>query len=127
VLPEAESETAWRLWDVAALGISSVITYAEARAALAAAYRRRDIGARFLRAAVRRFEATWDQMRLIEVDEPLARLAGQLAESHALRGYDAMHLAAALSLRDERLVIATWDRELAAAAADAGCATVPRR
>src|SRR6201999_2901363 len=47
---------------------------------------------------------------------PLARAAGELAERHALRGYDAVHLASALAIEDEGLVVATWDRDLATAA-----------
>ena len=41
-------------------------------------------------------------MRLVGVDHALARAAGTLAEAHALRGYDAVHLATALSIDDLR-------------------------
>lgn len=55
-------------------------------------------------------------MLLVGVDEELARDAGTLAEDYALRGYDAVHLATALSAEDDELVVVTWDRDLAAAA-----------
>jgi hypothetical protein len=66
-----------------------------------------------------------DGMRLIGVGEQLARLAGALAERHALRGYDALHLASALSIGDTSLVLATWDQRLARAALAAGAAVLP--
>jgi len=54
---------------------------------------------------------------VIGLDATLARAAGELAERHALRGYDAVHLASAIAIEDPDLVMATWDRDLAAAAA----------
>jgi predicted nucleic acid-binding protein len=57
------------------------------------------------------------ELDVIGLDATLARAAGELAERHALRGYDAVHLASALAIDDPRLVMATWDRDLAAAAA----------
>jgi predicted nucleic acid-binding protein len=50
---------------------------------------------------------------VIGLDDALARTAGELAERHALRGYDAVHLASATAIDDPALVIATWDRDLA--------------
>ena len=35
---------------------------------------------------------------VIGVDDPLARLAGELAETYGLRGYDAVHLASTISI-----------------------------
>jgi len=54
---------------------------------------------------------------VIGLDAALARAAGELAERHALRGYDAVHLASAIAIDDPNLVMATWDRDLSAAAA----------
>lgn len=56
-------------------------------------------------------------MDVIGLDPVLARTAGELAERHALRGYDAVHLASAIAIDDPDLVMATWDRDLAAATA----------
>jgi len=36
---------------------------------------------------------------IVDVNDPLVRRAGALAERHGLRGYDAVQLAAALDLR----------------------------
>ena len=60
------------------------------------------------------------QLRIIAIDEPLARQAGDLAGQHALRGYDAVHLACALQLQGHDLLLATWDNALNAAARATG-------
>ena len=54
----------------------------------------------------------------------LSRQAGELAEQLGLRGYDAVHLASALTLGDATTVV-TWDEELRRAAAGSGCAISP--
>ena len=53
---------------------------------------------------------------------PLARTAGDLARSHGLRGYDAVHLAAAISAADADVAVATGDHDLADAARANGLA-----
>lgn len=68
------------------------------------------------------------QVHVIEIDEALAEHAGALAERHALRGYDATHLAAALTLQalgPQPVICATWDRRLHQAAFDAGLVVAP--
>ena len=54
------------------------------------------------------------------VDHELAVRAGQYAEDLGLRGYDSVHLATALELGDEEVVVVTWDRDLARAAEEVG-------
>jgi len=56
----------------------------------------------------------------IEITPELARQAGDLAEVHDLRGYDAVHLAAARSVADDDLVLVTGDTDLATAAIATG-------
>jgi hypothetical protein len=53
----------------------------------------------------------------------LAHNAGELAQAHALRGHDAVHLAAAVAIADGDLVLVTGDTDLAAAATAVGIAT----
>lgn len=52
----------------------------------------------------------------IEIDHSHVRVAGDLAEDHALRGYDAVHLATALSVSEDDLVLVTGDSDLVTAA-----------
>lgn len=74
---------------------------------------------------MRAIDALCGQLEMVGVDARLARVAGDLAERHALRGYDAVHLASALAVEDVNLVMATWDRDLASAAAAQQRTVVP--
>ncbi len=76
-----------------------LITYAEARAALARHRREGALSARDLRRAVRELDREWDAYNIVDLTDALVRSAGALAERHALRGYDGVQLAAALELR----------------------------
>jgi uncharacterized protein len=80
-----------------------------------------------LRQAVRAFDALVAELRLIRIDDDVARTAGDLAERHGLRGYDAVHLASASAIADPGLVLATWDHDLATAASACGYAVPARR
>jgi predicted nucleic acid-binding protein len=104
------------VWDGAETVASSQLIYPEARAAAATAQRGGRIDTRTLRTAVRTIDELCRQLDVIGLDDALARTAGELAERHALRGYDAVHLASATAIDDRDLVIATWDRDLASAA-----------
>lgn len=78
-----------------------------------------------MRLALRRW---WTAVTAIELDAPLGEAAGELAERHALRGTDAIHLATAAAVRDsgrDRIVFGSWDRELRDAAKRERLATVP--
>ena len=95
------------------------ISYVEARAAFARHRRERIIARTTLRAMVRDLDRDWGAYNVVEVVEPLVRHAAALAERHALRGYDAVQLAAALTLRRvlRDVEFATFDEHLEAAAA----------
>ncbi len=108
------------LWDRADLLVSSQLIYPEARAALAGAARANRIDAPTHDSAVATLEGLYAQLRIIAIDEPLARQAGDLATEHALRGYDAVHLACALQLHGDDILLATWDDALNAAARATG-------
>jgi predicted nucleic acid-binding protein len=65
-------------------------------------------------------ESLLAEIDLVEVTPDLARAAGEIAERHSLRAYDAMHLASSLSLDEVGLVVVTWDAELRRAVPEAG-------
>ena len=68
---------------------------------------------------IRDFEADWDHYLILEATEPLIKRAGKIAETHALRAYDAIHLASARILKDklaETVSFASWDERLTFAA-----------
>jgi predicted nucleic acid-binding protein len=108
------------LWDRADLLVSSQLVFPEARAALAAATRAGRIDEPTHVSAVATLEDLYAQLRIIAIDEPLAREAGDLAGQHALRGYDAVHLACALHLEGDDILLATWDNALNSAARATG-------
>ena len=66
----------------------------------------------------------WDQIDVVEIGDALARQAAELAHRLALRGYDAVHCAAAHQLTDPELVAVTGDRRLLDAWHQLGLATV---
>lgn len=108
------------LWDRADLLVSSQLVHPEARAALAASTRAGRIDQPTRVDAVATLEDLYAQLRIISIDEPLARQAGELATQHALRGYDAVHLACALHVEGDDVLLATWDRALNSAARATG-------
>ena len=70
--------------------------------------------------AVRGLLDRWDEVEGLELTDSLARRAGELAELCALRGYDAIHLASAEAILDDRDVMVVFDTRLAEAAASIG-------
>jgi predicted nucleic acid-binding protein len=102
---------------------ASLITYTEARAGLARSNRAGTISTENYRTALGLFEGHWNRMAKVEVSEKLVRHAGDLAERHELRGYDAMHLAAALwakQISREQIWFHSGDADLLAAAGREG-------
>jgi uncharacterized protein len=101
---------------------SSRVAYPEARAALARRHREGGISARGLRRAVQRLDTDWPAYVVIEVDDGLARRAGTLAETRALRAFDAIHVASAIELAillGQPVAFLTFDgRQVAAAGAE---------
>jgi predicted nucleic acid-binding protein len=108
------------LWAGAHPAASSILSYAEGRAALAAARRQGRLEEDGHAEALAAFKELQKDLITVGVDSDLARRAGQHAEDLDLRGYDAVHLATALELGDEEVVLVTWDRDLARATEQVG-------
>jgi len=85
----------------AELVATSVVAYAEARAALARQQREGGLTAAGYERAKADFERDWPRYLTIEVSEAVYRSAGDLAEKHHLRGFDSLHLASYISLYRE--------------------------
>ena len=77
---------------------TSIIAYAEARAAFARRFREGSVTKRAYKSLLLSFEKDWINYLQVKVSQDLIRLAGDLAEKHALRGFDAIHLSSAVSL-----------------------------
>ncbi|MDX6622763.1 MAG: uncharacterized protein QOE75_695 [Solirubrobacterales bacterium] len=115
VVVEDGSDLAAELWNSAYPAASSILAYPEGRAALAAARHQGRLDEHGHSQALAAFEELQSELPSVGVDASLARRGGELAEDLGLRGYDAVHLATALELGDEEVVVVTWDRDLAAA------------
>jgi predicted nucleic acid-binding protein len=106
LIEEDGSERAGLIWDTAESLASAALVVVEGRAALAAAER----SGRLTRPQLKRAKANLveliEEMSLVEITEDLIELAADLAEDEQLRGYDAVHLAAALTVEAEILTSA---------------------
>jgi predicted nucleic acid-binding protein len=98
---------------------TSRIAYAEARAAFARKRREQGLSRADYRSVVDDLDQDWDDYFIVDVSEGLVRAAGILAENHALRGADAVHLASAVTLgkhMSESVMFMCFDGRLASAA-----------
>ena len=125
VIDEPGSDDAALLWDGADAVLTSRVAHPEVRAALAAAHRGGRLDEEAHPAAKAEWEAFHQALRLVELTPQLEADAGDLAEEHALSGFDAIHLASALTLTELPLIVATWDNRLLRAAQAAGLTSLP--
>ena len=72
---------------------TSVVAYAEMRAALARLRRQGALTASKLTSAKREFDEQWPTYLTLEATDSVCRVAGELAEKYSLRGFDSIHLA----------------------------------
>jgi predicted nucleic acid-binding protein len=100
---------------------TSRVAYPEIASALADRQRRGDIAAAEVQALVETLSQTWEDYLVVDLDE---LRAARLALRHVLRGFDAIHLAAALTLRDalgdDGVAFSSFDTGLNRAAAAEG-------
>ncbi|MGH8961810.1 MAG: type II toxin-antitoxin system VapC family toxin [Jatrophihabitantaceae bacterium] len=123
LIEESSSRACQRLWNDADDLVVARIGYVETAAALAAARRLGRLTTRQQRLALRSLDELWSQMQIIEIDQPLVIRAAHLADALSLRGYDAVHAAAAESVANGLLVAGAGDRQLLDAWHHLGLAT----
>lgn len=121
---EDHSEETRTLRDQADSLASCLIACAEVRAALARARRGRRIPTEpaFERCKAS-FEVEWQDFYQVEARSELITRAGSLAETHALSGFDSVHLSVALGFQgyvSDEVWFSTWDKALARAASAEG-------
>jgi uncharacterized protein len=125
IVEEAGSNEAKHRWRSAERVTSARVVYTEGHAALAAGARLGRLSADQLRAAIGELVDRYDELHVVEISDQLVRRAGALAQEHGLRGYDAIHLAAAeLSRGEGAFVFVAGDLGLCAAAEQIGLAVV---
>jgi uncharacterized protein len=105
---------------------SSDLAYVEAVSAFARMRAGKRLTPANHRAKRREFEQFWAAVAGVEVSLELIERGARLAERHALRAYDAVHLASALLVREaEEVALSCWDKELRAAAGSEGLVLKP--
>lgn len=80
---------------------TSKIAYAEARAAFARKQKDDGLPIKVLQKIVEDFNRDWEGYFVIEVTDGLIRFAGDIAQKHLLRGFDSIHLASAINLKNK--------------------------
>jgi predicted nucleic acid-binding protein len=104
---------------------TSLMAYAEMRSALARKSRNSKISCPAFTRCRGDFERDWQRLNRLPIDELLVRKAAELAEQHALRALDALHLASADSLQAalrDTVTFAGFDTRLNGAAEARGFA-----
>lgn len=123
LVTEPGTPSAGELWNSADEVVTTRLLYVEAAAALARARRMGRITDRNQRAAVDSLDDLWRDFRVIEVDETVIRRGAELADRHALRGYDAVHCASAERIDAPDLVVASGDKDVLTACTELALAT----
>jgi predicted nucleic acid-binding protein len=93
---------------------SSLITYAEVRAAFRSLRHNKRITQKEFVQAIKDFERDWQMVERLVVNESLALLAGAIADIHVFKGCDAVHVATAVTLHSLSgdLQFLTFDTQL---------------
>jgi len=102
---------------------TSILSYAEARAALSRKFREKGIDQREYDRVKKELETDWEHYFVLHLTNDLVKAAGDLSEKHALRGFDALHLASAVELKRLTSLPVTFsssDARLRAAAQNEG-------
>ena len=127
VAEAGSAEVALLIAQAGAVG-TAILSRAEVAAALAKAVRMKVLPQAGALAALQVFSAEWEDLVRLQMTEVLVARAAALAWEHGLRGYDAAHLASAMFWQDmlgEQVTVATYHRQLWAAARAAGLAAWP--
>ena len=115
VIAEPGSPRCLQLWQACDVRISSTLVIAEAHAALAQAKRLGRLTPPQHQAADKLLRHRTEELDLVTPSRHIVEKAAELALAQALRGYDAIHLATALTLDIQDLVAITADQKLLAA------------
>ena len=98
---EDDSPTIENLVKASTVTVTSLIAYVEVRSAFARRFREKAFSAKEYKRIVSSFGKDWEDYMRIQITEGIVTQAGDLAEKHGLRGFDAIHLSSAMALREE--------------------------
>jgi hypothetical protein len=106
---------------------TATIAYAEMYSGLTRRHRDGDLSAIDYTNACEQFERDWTGYLRIRLDNDVLAATRLVIQRHALRGFDGIHLASALTLQnrwDETVVVVAADQRLLRAAVSEGLATL---
>lgn len=109
IVDEPGSDVAEEIWTTADALVGVTLVEVEARAALGAAHRAGRLTAAEHRRTFKILRELLDQLDTVGVTAELVSVACDLADAHGLRGYDAVHLAAARLVQSDILTSADTD------------------
>ena len=98
---------------------TSIVSYAEARAAFARRFREKSFTSDEHDRIKEFFDKDWRNYFILNLTQDMVKLAGNLAEKYALGGFDSIHLASAMILHQEvstPVVFSCFDNKLEKAA-----------
>ena len=98
---EKDSGKVVEVVEASKVAATSIIAYTEARAAFARRFTEKAFTERAYKRLTSFFNKDWKNYMAVRIREELVQRAGDLAEKHALRGFDAIHLASAIILQEE--------------------------
>ncbi|MCF8079124.1 MAG: type II toxin-antitoxin system VapC family toxin [Desulfobacterales bacterium] len=110
------------------VAVTSIIAYAEARAAFARRMREKAFSKTAHNRIKKFLDEDWPRYFILNLTEDIIRQAGDFAEKHALRGFDSIHLASAFALRQKisaSVIFSCSDAKLLAAAVQEGFHSEP--
>jgi len=97
-IEEAGTADVRELLASANVAATSDVAYPEMRAALARRHRDGSLSPAHFRAAKRAVDIDWSNYLAVSATPTVCREAGEVAERHRLRGFDAIHLASFMAL-----------------------------
>lgn len=103
---------------------TSIVAYAEASSAFKRGFVEKIICEKEYNLCNSNFKNDWRSYLIVNIDSSLIFLAGDLAEKHNIRGFDSIHLASVIVLREKisnmDILFLCWDKKLAESAAREG-------
>lgn len=125
---ELFSEQIVSKWKKASAIVTSAVAYAEAMASICRKKREIKLEDAVFRNLIGTFQRDWESFIKVDVNDDLNRFVDDLVSSHPLRGFDAIHLASAMTVNEplpEGVVFACFDKVLLKAAQNEGLNTLP--
>jgi predicted nucleic acid-binding protein len=123
LVSEPGSDEAVRVWGTAGVLVASTLLYPEVRAAVARARRDDRLSSRGAKETVALVHDLVDHIGFVAATDSLLWRAGDLADKHGLRGFDAVHLASAAHVGPDTTLV-TADFAMATAARAEGMAVL---